>query len=179
MDIDDPAEVPSIRADLVAAWGGKLAVDTYKSHLRSLEGTGIKPPGPCPVGVYDETNNVEGGNSGEGQAPKPSDTNSGAENDVEDEEQILEPKEVPKPRGKGRGKKNRRGKKAKRPVVEIESEDGSEDQVVGKGKGKARDVPRAIVGPSSRVIDKGDVDADADGDTDLVRILHYYLICHC
>ncbi len=120
MDIDDPAEVPSIRADLVAAWGGQLGVDTYRSHLRSLEGTGIEPPGPCPVGVYDETNNVEGENSGVGdeanigtdaevedQAPKPSDTNSGAENDVEDEEQILEPKEVPKPRRKGRGKKNR------------------------------------------------------------------------
>ena len=195
MDIDDPAELPSIRADLIAVWGGILTQQEYTNHLRSLKGTGIEPPGPRPAGVYDETNDVEGENGGVGdeaninsgteaevedQAPKPSDTNPGAENDVEDEDQILEPKEVPKPRGKGQGKKKRRGKKAKRPIVELESEDNSEDQVVGKGKGKEQDVPRAIAGPFSGLIDKGDVDeGDADGETDLVRVLHYYLISHC
>ncbi|KIM73704.1 hypothetical protein PILCRDRAFT_15000 [Piloderma croceum F 1598] len=188
MDIDDPAEVPSIRADLMAAWGGILTKPEYMNHLRSLKGTGIELPGPRPAGVYDETNDVEGENSGVGdeaninsgteaevedQAPKPSDTNPGAENDVEDEDQILEPKEVPKPRGKGQGKKKRRGKKAKRPVVEIESEDNSEDQVVGKGKGKEQDVPRAIAGPFSGLIDKGDVDeGDTDGETDLDLFPH-------
>jgi hypothetical protein len=104
----------------------------------------------------------EGGNSEVGDK---SNTNSGPEANVEDEDLLLKPKDVPKPRGR----RNRRGKKkAKRPVVE--SEEDSEDQVV-----------RAIVDPF-RLIDKSEVDegdADADGETDFVRVLHYYFIFYC